>query len=281
MINDFLAADCVRVTMPAIAADQNDVRPPKLSEICGLLILPMGAAPPDNWVLQSNIEDTADNNVTDNSKAKWLVGRGEMPQPENVIVGLGRDERRIARRLFALEFEVNIRCIPELNFIKVFERQYRSFRFWFATRGGRFLGGNTGIHPKFVDSWTPYERDGLERAFIRIEWYADGSPMRTSVSNLFQNGAGDLPVQIDNIMYYADSYPSQVSSTLTWIKNSGVLPTTNTQAQIMVFQNGQKLEELVQYTINHLTAPGESEIKINAHTHFSGANYEVISIITS
>lgn len=269
--------------MPAITSDQNDVRPPKLSEICGVLILPMGAAPPTSWTDASAIEDTSDNTVTDNSKTKWIVGRGELPDPEEVIISMGRDERRIGRRLYALEFEVNVRCDPELSFVRTFQRSYRSFRFWLATRGGRFLGGSRGIFPKFVTASAPYLRDDLERAFLRFEWFADGSPSRATVSNLFtgQSGTPDTPTPVENVMYYAQSFVGASSRTLTWVENNGTLPSSNTQAQILVFQNGQKLEETVQYTLSHNTGPSESQIIINALTHFSGANYEAIVVSTS
>lgn len=283
MINDFLPADCKQVTLPAIAADQNVQLPPKLSEICGILAIPLGAAPPTSWVSKAAIEATADNTVTDNSMAKWIIGRGEIPQPEDVIVELGKRERRIATRAYAIEFEVNVRCDPELAFVHTFQRQYRSFRFWLATRGGRFLGGSRGIHPDFVTAWSPYLRDDLERAFLRFEWYADGSPTRATVAGLFDGGAGedDQPTSIANVMFYQQSFPSQATSTLTWTTNSGVLPTSNTAAQILIFQNGQKLEETVQYSISHLTGPSESEITIGALTHFAGANYEVLAVVTS
>lgn len=284
MINDFLAATCSRVLMPAIAADQNTQLPPKLSEISGLLILPLGSAGPTSWISKDAVEATSDNTVADNTKAKWIIGRGEMPQPEDVVVDLGKDERRIARRLYSLEFEVNVRCDPELSFLKTFQRNYRSFRFWFATRGNRFLGGTQGIHPKFVTAWAPMLRDDVERGFIRIEWFADGAPTRATISNLFGDGAGEgeTPTPIENVMYYQQSFASASTSALTWTANSGVLPSSNTAAQVLVFQNGQKLEESAgQYSISHLTGPSESTITIGASTHYSGANYEVIAVVTS
>jgi len=284
MINDFLAADCKRVFIPAITADQNTQLPPRLSEICGLLVLPLGSAGPTDWTDGNAVEETSDNTVIDNSKAKWIIGRGEMQAPEDIVVEMGKDERRIARRLYALEFEVNVRCDPELSFLKAFQRNYRAFRFWFATRGNRFLGGTNGIYPKFVTAWSPFLRDDLERGFIRIEWYADGAPTRATVNNLFGGGSGeeDTPVPIENVMYHQQSFASTSTSTLTWTANSGVLPSANTAAQILVFQNGQKLEEDAgQYSISHLTGPSESTITIGSNTHFSGANYEVIAVVTS
>ena len=242
-----------------------------------------GCCAADELVSKTAIENTADNTITDNSKTKWLVGRGEIPRPEDIIVEMGKRERRIGARLYAIEFEVNVRCDPELAFLHTFQRQFRSFRFWLATRGGRFLGGARGIFPDFVTAWSPYLRDDVERAYLRFEWYSDGSPTRATVAGLFDGGAGedDQPTSISNVMFYQDVYPSQVSSTLTWTENSGVLPSSNTAAQILVFQNGQKLEETIQYSISHLTGPAESEITIGALTHFSGANYEVLAVVTS
>jgi hypothetical protein len=134
-----------------------------------------------------------------------------------------------------------------------------------------------------VSTNQPYLRgDDAERGFINIDWYAQGPPQATTL-NIFSDDAGSglSPIPISNVMWYAQSFPAQATSTLTWTQNSGILPTSNTQAQTLVFQNGQKLEETVQYTFNHLSAPGESEIIVNALTHFAGSNYEVLTVVTS
>ena len=62
------------------------------------------------------------------------------------------------------------------------------------------------------------------------------------------------------------------SNVLTWTQNSGNLPTTNLNASIHVYQNGQKLIDS-QYSI---TLP--ATITIDSNTHYDGSNYIVFAI---
>lgn len=283
MYNRFLNS-CGMVTLPELPTSFGGGLSPLLSQVCGLLILPKGAPPPSSWVSADAVEAVIDNTVTDNSAGKWLVGRGGIDKPEEVVLNLGRRSQQVATRLYTLTYEVNIRCDGVYNFLTTLQNNYRAFNFWMNTRGGRLFGGSGGIVPHRATGWAEYseEADEVERGFIELQWYADSEPLRT-LANINPSGGGVTPTPISNVMFYQQSFPSQATNVLTWTTNSGTLPTTNTKAQILVFQEGQKLEEgaAVQYTIAHATAPGESEITINSATHYSGANYEVIAVVTS
>jgi hypothetical protein len=52
--------------------------------------------------------------------------------------------------------------------------------------------------------------------------------------------------------------------------NSGINQVSNTNANVLVFQNGQKLIPTIQYIISGST------VGINVNTHYDGANYEVV-----
>lgn len=78
-------------------------------------------------------------------------------------------------------------------------------------------------------------------------------------------GGGTPTVQ--SVTMYFEKFDAQVSDTLTITENGGTLP-GNTNAQVRVFQNGQRLDP-DQYTISG------SDITIGADTHYSGANYMV------
>jgi len=52
--------------------------------------------------------------------------------------------------------------------------------------------------------------------------------------------------------------------------NSGITQVSNTNANVLVFQNGQKLIPTIQYIISGST------VGINVNTHYDGANYEVV-----
>lgn len=71
--------------------------------------------------------------------------------------------------------------------------------------------------------------------------------------------------------FYAQSFDNQISSTLTWTENGGVLP-ANTTANVWVYQNGSRLTQGDNYAISG------SNIVIDAETHISGADYYVVAI---
>ena len=52
--------------------------------------------------------------------------------------------------------------------------------------------------------------------------------------------------------------------------NSGITQVSNTNANVLVFQNGQKLLPTVQYIISGST------VTIDTNTHYDGANYEIV-----
>lgn len=72
---------------------------------------------------------------------------------------------------------------------------------------------------------------------------------------------------------FSEEFLNTSSNVLTYTKNAGVLPLTNTDASIQVYQNGQKLITS-QYTI---TQP--NTITIDSDTHYDGANYIIFAII--
>lgn len=284
VINCFLSCGCEgNISLPAICTDQDASLSPLLSQVCGLLILPCGAQGPSSWVSASAMESIIDNTVTDNSAGKWLVGRGGIDRPGEIIVNTGKIHRQVSQRLYTLTYEINIRDNGAYGFMQTLQRNYTAFTFWMNTRGGRLFGGHSGIKPDFVTAWAEYgeESDDIERGYIELQWRADGDPART-LATVSPSGAAPVsPTPVTNVMFYQQSFPAAATASLAWTENSGVLNSSNEAAQVLVFQNGQKLEDTTQYTISHLSGPSESTITIDASVHFSGANYEVLAIITS
>jgi hypothetical protein len=74
------------------------------------------------------------------------------------------------------------------------------------------------------------------------------------------------------IAIFNQEFLDTTSNILTWTQNSGNLPTTNLNASIHVYQNGQKLIDS-QYTI---TLP--ATITIDSNSHYDGSNYIVFAI---
>jgi hypothetical protein len=73
-----------------------------------------------------------------------------------------------------------------------------------------------------------------------------------------------------NIQLSYTPFLNSMTNVLVLPVNSGITQVSNTNANVLVFQNGQKLLPIIQYII------GGSTIGINIDTHYDGANYEVI-----
>lgn len=294
MLNQFLGSDCTDTLLPAVVEDQDCILIPRLSQVVGLLILPAGVPGPASWVSQTDMEGLVDNTDTVNAAAKFLIGKGSIEDPAPLVVNLGKKDRVIARRTYAMEFQLSVAASQHYALVQTLQRNYRQFRFWFGTLGGRVFGGQRGIKPEFIDAFTRYgaANTDTEIGVMRVEWWADGDPSRYDMPGLFgvstpyEQGVSGLlggggSQALAQVGFYAQAYENQGSQALTWTENSGELPTTNTRAQVLVFQNGVKLEETVQYSITHMTGPAQSTVTISASTHFIGANYEIIAFTQS
>jgi hypothetical protein len=73
-----------------------------------------------------------------------------------------------------------------------------------------------------------------------------------------------------NIQLSYTPFINSMTNVLVLPVNSGITQVSNTNANVLVFQNGQKLIPTVQYII------GGSTIGIDVNTHYDGANYEVV-----
>jgi hypothetical protein len=93
------------------------------------------------------------------------------------------------------------------------------------------------------------------------------------VNNNVTESINNVTVTGSLISIFSEEFLATLSNVLTYTKNNGLLPTTNTDASIQVYQNGQKLIAS-QYTI---TQP--DTITIDVNTHYDGANYIIFAII--
>jgi hypothetical protein len=92
------------------------------------------------------------------------------------------------------------------------------------------------------------------------------------VNNNVTETINNVTVTGSAIAIFNQEFLDTTSNILTWTQNSGNLPTTNLNASIHVYQNGQKLIDS-QYTI---TLP--ATITIDSNTHYDGSNYIVFAI---
>jgi len=73
-----------------------------------------------------------------------------------------------------------------------------------------------------------------------------------------------------NIQLSYTPFLNSMTNILVLAPNSGITQVSNTNANVLVFMNGQKLIPTVQYIISGST------IEINVNTHYDGENYEVV-----
>ena len=73
-----------------------------------------------------------------------------------------------------------------------------------------------------------------------------------------------------NIQLSYTPFINSMTNVLVLAPNSGITQVSNTNANVLVFQNGQKLIPTIQYIISGST------VGINVNTHYDGANYEVV-----
>ncbi len=92
------------------------------------------------------------------------------------------------------------------------------------------------------------------------------------VNNNVTETINNVTVTGSAISIFNQEFLDTTSNVLTWTQNSGNLPTTNLNASIHVYQNGQKLVDS-QYII---TLP--ATITIDSNTHYDGSNYIVFAI---
>lgn len=286
MTNFFAVASCGHSTPPVLPEDVECLPLPSYSQVAGLIVLPLGAALPTEWSNATAMLDTIDNTDTTGQKGRMFLCTGGIERADDIDVTLGRGNVRTVRRAWTLE------ALPlwfeneQYAFLRFMQRRNnRAWRVWVITKGGRLLGGPSGIRPDFITAGIAYSsgKDDREQVRLTIRWFGDVEPDRANVPDILSGlpsfytpGGG----AISDVMIFADVYPVHSGATLTWTKNGGVLPTTNTDAQIGVYMNGQRLLP-AQYTFNHGSGPGESEVVIDADTHFDGANYFVVAFVTS
>lgn len=278
--NRFVNSDCSFLELGAIPVNQDCTPSPRLSEITTILMLPFGAKSPADWTNYDDISGVIDNSISDNQYAKLIVGKGAIQEGTPVNYNLGLQVKTVGYRK-ELRFEIPIIYDQQYTLLQKLQSGGLNYRFWFGTLGGRFIGGSTGIKPDYSTADYSYlsDENSTETGIWNVGWYEDGAALRTDHNTLLNTpdlsgGSG----QIGTVMYYYQKFTS--GPTLTWTENSGGLPATTT-AQVMVFQNGQKLVENSSYTITADSGPGESTITIDNTVHWDGSVYEVITIETS
>lgn len=162
----------------ALSVNQNCVEIPNLSQISDLYIIPDGAVDafnyspgPDPTLVSGGI----DNTVLDNSKTKWLVGKGGMAEPEETLYNGPKGSRAIIKRRYTMEFEVSVKSDDTRDFLRQLECNPKNFIFRFGTVAGYLYGGEEGITPAFTNARLSLGNgdEDYELGIVVLEWETD------------------------------------------------------------------------------------------------------------
>lgn len=176
---------CDAFDLPALAQCQDTTTYLQLrSQVSGLLILPVGATPPDDWELESDWSGVVDNSVTDNTKAKYLVGRGSFLQNELNEISLSGG-RYVANRerFYRLSFVVLNMNDGHADFGRKLQKNVRNFDVWLLTLGDRMIGGELGMRPWYVNADFVFngENNDREQLFITMDFVFEQFPAMTTM----------------------------------------------------------------------------------------------------
>lgn len=166
----------------------------KRSQICAVAFLPFpNVFNLNDWTSAAIWQTILDNTNASADKGKYLVGEGAIGQPDKVIRILPKGRRKVARRVYSLQFRVKNLSDTQYDFLLKFQCDFKAWRFWYEGDGELF-GGISGITPLYVDVDLPHELNRTSRNYadLIIRWDADGDAPRA----LF---TGDLYPDSDNL----------------------------------------------------------------------------------
>lgn len=169
----------------AVPEDQNCVEIPNLSQVCDLYIWPNGATDAFDYTGGDPVlvAGAIDNTDTTNTKTKWLVGIGGVAEPQTVEFNGPKGSLKIIKRIYTLDFQVNVRDTNQRNLLRQLQCNPNNFKFRYGTLGGQLFGGSTAITPSFSDAIFSLGsgNEDYELARIIIRWQVSsgyGDPPR-------------------------------------------------------------------------------------------------------
>ena len=246
-----------------------------LSEVCNILLLPLGGAFPTTWSDLASLQAAIDNTDTTGGYGKWLPGKGSIPASNVLTAPMGRQHLKKVGAEYQLTFEVPIYCAAYYEACRTIQKNPTYYNLWFFTVAGFGFGGQNGIRPYYLHCDLPKggSDNAVEVGIITVRWRADGDPARVSMPGL--NGGTDETSEL-SITMYRQAFPDGDTNVLTWTSNNGTIP-LSPNTRFWLHSNGKKLEPLVHYTITANTGVGESTITVDPILHTEGDRYEAFS----
>ena len=156
---------------------------PNLSQVSDLYITPTGATDAFTYGGGNPTATSGgiDNTVVDNSKTKWVVGKGGVPEPEESVYNGPKSTRIVFKRRYQLSFEVNVKEDGMRDLLRNLQCGWDQFTFRYGTQGGYLYGGSAGIKPTFVNAQLPLadgdEDNEIGRIILDFET-TNGDPPR-------------------------------------------------------------------------------------------------------
>ena len=173
------------LSLVQIPPSQDCIKQPKKSQVCSLIVLPLGAAGPSDWTNLDSWEEVIDNNADNNLYARRIDGIGEIPESTPIYLQSGL-KRRVRAYQKELIFDIDLTCDWQYQLLTRMQCGFLNFRFWLVTLSGRIIGGSQGIRPReaIADDVYGRESNNYELGKIRITWVQKKSHDRALVEGL-------------------------------------------------------------------------------------------------
>ena len=156
------------------------------SQVKELVILPNGATQPTDWTKRADMKAVIDNASEDNTKAKLMLGIGDVPPSVPTIYTPPKGKILYGYSLYTLNFTFKNLDDNGYEFLRILEAHPRNFTFWYGTVGNHLFGNDGGIKPWKVEAYLPLDRSqqGVEHGNIVLQWWARTSPNRVYMESL-------------------------------------------------------------------------------------------------
>lgn len=169
---------CADLAVPDFPLVQDCVDYSQLrSEVCGLIIRPIGAPYPIAWYNFSEWTDESKIDNADPAAAHFIVGKGSFLPTEKTLVTLagGRVEQN-GERTQRVVLNVTNMDAGHIEFGRKLQANKMDFTFNVVTIGGvygafnenRIIGGYLGMRPVFVDAVFPFQEGANSRESMQI-----------------------------------------------------------------------------------------------------------------
>lgn len=186
---------CEKYELLEFVEDQDSIcYDQKLSEVCGVVILPYKAARPSDWTTIAGLEGVIDNSDLTMTKARYLVGIGSFLPDEKVIVNLANGRVvEVRDRSSTLKFRELNMTEGHRRFGELLQLGWKDFDVYLETNGGRLIGGEFGMRPRFVDSDFPFEEgnNSRERMDVTMTFFFLQQPAMIDSPLNFNNTSGE------------------------------------------------------------------------------------------